>query len=152
MTRARLPLLLSGAMILALGLTACDKPNPGASVYSGTESQFLRALCWTQEGTYLDESNCAADIMAGAATGPEAAVIPAMAGQTIGISVDPVVADTGWYPVLDGTPLTKTPITSTYYRFSPTQEQLTEGGNTLAIAAADDQGTRGVWFFRLVPA
>ena len=152
MKPARLSLVLAGAVILTLGLTACDKPNPGASVFSGTKSQFERALCWTQEGTYLDENNCAADVMKEAATGAGAARIPAMAGQTVGISVDPVVADTGWYPVLDGTPLTKTPITSTYYRFSPTQDQLKPDGSTLAIAAADANGTRGVWFFQLVPA
>jgi hypothetical protein len=152
MKRARLPLVLTGAVLVALGLTACDKPNPGASVFSGTKSQFERALCWTQEGEYLDETNCATELMKNAATGPGAVKIPTVAGQTIGISVDPVVADTGWYPVLDGTPLTKSPITSTYYRFSPTQDQLKPDGSTLAIAAADGTGTRGIWFFQLDPA
>jgi hypothetical protein len=152
MKRARLSLVLAGAVVLTLGLTACEKPNPGASVFSGTQSEFRRALCWTQEGVYLDETNCASDLMKNAATGPDVALIPTRAGQTVGISVDPVVADTGWYPVLDGTPLTTSPITSTYFRFSPTQEQLKAEGSTLAIAAADDAGTRGVWFFQLVPA
>jgi hypothetical protein len=150
MKHARTSLVIAGAGLLALGLTACDKPNPGASVFSGTTSQFQRAACWSDGPGYLDEKNCAANVLQQAADSTGA--VPVLAGQTIGISVDPSVADIGWFPAIGGQRLTTQPLTGTYFRFTPTQEQLTTGDQTLAVIAGDAQGSRGVWVYRLTPA
>ncbi len=147
MKRARLSLVLAGVAVVTLGLTACEKPNPGASIFSGTTSQFQRAACWATDGSYLDDATCAAAALEQAAK--TTAAVSTLPGQTIGISVDPVVADIGWFPVLGGQRLSDTPVTSTYFRFTPTREQLPAGGASLAVVAGDDKGSRGIWIFPL---
>ncbi len=147
MTRARLLLAVPALAVVAVGLTACDKPNPGATAFSGTNSVYRPAACWAPEGSYLSADSCGADLI----SPPESATIPAVAGQTIGISVDPTVAEVGWYPVLGGTRLTENPVTDTYFRFTPTEAQVGAPA-TLSVLAGDAGGTRGVWTYRLVPA
>lgn len=151
MTRTRLALLVPALAVVALGLAACEKPNPGATAYSGTTSVFQQAPCWSGQDAYLDEKSCSQDLLQEVA-GESAKSLPLLAGQTVGISVDPVVADLGWFPVLGGQRLTQSPVTDTYFRFTPTQEQVAQGATTLAVVAGDDGGTRGVWMYRLAPA
>lgn len=147
MTRARLIVALPALAAVTLGLTACDKPTPGASVFSGTTSTYRHAACWAPEGSSLSADSCSADLIAP----PESASIDVVPGQTIGISVDPAIADIGWYPVLGSTRLTDTPITGTYWRFTPTQAQAS-AVSTLSVLAGNADGTRGIWTYRLVPA
>ena len=99
MQRARLPLIIVGSAALVLGLTACEKPNPGATVFSGTSSAYQQALCWAPEGQSLDEKSCASDVLDAGGSKQSISVTP---GQTIGISVDPVVAEKGWFPAIGG--------------------------------------------------
>ena len=52
----------------------------------------------------------------------------------IGISVDPVVADAGWYPRINGQNITQSPITSTYYRFTfPDFQEVSKDGIALEV-------------------
>ena len=153
MTHARLPLILAGAGVLALGLTACEQPNPGASVFSGTTSQWRQAVCWADEGDSVDADACAQDVIAKAAEGGQLAAIPVVPGQTVGISVDPVVADAGWSPRINGQNLTQTPITSTYFRFTfPEFQEVAADGLLMELIAGSEGANRGIWFFQLVPA
>lgn len=153
MTHVRLPLILAGAAVLTLGLTACEQPNPGASVFSGTTSQWRQAACWVDEGDSLDANACAQDVIANAGEGGKLASIPVVPGQTVGISVDPVVADAGWYPRINGQNLTQSPITSTYFRFTfPEFQEVAADGLVMELVAGSAEETRGVWLFQLVPA
>lgn len=153
MKHARLPLVLAGAAALALSLTACEQPNPGASVFSGTTSQWRQAVCWAGEGESIDANACAQDVIAKAADGGQLASIPVVPGQTVGISVDPVVADAGWSPRINGQNLTQSPITSTYFRFTfPEFQDVAEEGLLMEIVAGEAEQTRGLWLFQLVPA
>jgi hypothetical protein len=153
MDRRRTALVVLASTALALGLSGCDKPNPGASVFSGTTSTFQRAVCWSHDDQKLDATTCAEDAIAKATAGGTVTTIPVVAGQTIGISVDPVVADTGWFPVIGGQRLTTQPITSTYYRFSyPGFDAVPADGLTLQVVAGDGAATRGLWVFKLVAA
>ena len=153
MMRARTAAVLAGTALLALGLTACDKPNPGASVFSGTTSQFQRASCWSFDGASIDATACAKDIVGGAAGGASIPTIPVIPGQVIGISVDPVVADGGWQPQINSQSLTTSPITSTYFRFTyPEFQAVPADGIVMQILAGQQGSATGVWFFRLVPA
>lgn len=151
MKRTRVALLVPALAVLALGLSACEKPNPGATAFSGTTSIYQQAPCWSPEGDYLDEKTCGQDLL-DAVAGKDAEALPLLSGQTIGISVDPVVADIGWFPVVGGQRLTEQPITDTYFRFTPTAEQVALGDSTLTVVAGDETGTRGVWMYRLAPA
>ena len=146
MQRARLPLVIVGSAALVLGLTACEKPNPGATVFSGTSSAYQQALCWAPEGQYLDEKSCASDVLDAGGSKQSISVTP---GQTIGISVDPVVAEKGWFPAIGGQRITAAPVTQTYFRFTPTAEQLATAQTPLWIVAGDDKGTSGIWVYQL---
>jgi hypothetical protein len=150
MKRSRLALLVPAVAVMALGLTACEKPNPSASAFSGTTTVYQQAPCWAPEGSTLDEKSCPQDLLL-AVTGDGAKAVPLLAGQTIGIAVDPSVADVGWFPVLGGTRLTSAPVKDTYFRFTPTEQQAA-AATTLAVVAGNDTGTRGVWMFTLKPA
>ena len=153
MKHARLPLILVGAAALVLGLTGCEKPNPGASVFSGTTTQWRQAACWADEGESIDADACAQDVIAKAADGGQLASIPVVPGQIVGISVDPVVADTGWFPRINGQNLTQTPITSTYFRFTfPEFQEVAADGLLMELVAGSEGENRGIWFFQLVPA
>jgi hypothetical protein len=153
MMHARLPLLLAGTAVLALSLTACEQPNPGATVFSGTTSQWRQAACWAGEGESIDANACAQEVIQKAAAGGQLASIPVVPGQTVGISVDPVVADAGWSPRINGQNLTQSPITSTYFRFTfPEFQEVAADGLMMELVAGQADATRGVWLFQLVPA
>lgn len=151
MKRARLAMVVCGAAVLTLGLSACEKPNPGASVFSGTTTKWREAACWAADAAALDINSCAQDVIAAAASGAATATIPVVPGQVVGISVDPIVADTGWYPRINGQNLTQTPITSTYFRFTfPEFQEVGDEGLVMEIVAGTAEQTRGIWVFKLV--
>jgi hypothetical protein len=138
---------------VSLVLTGCTKPAPGASVFSGTVTKHREATCWAFDAPALATGECAQDLIAQAATGDAVSVIPVVPGDTVGISVEPVVAETGWFPVVGNQRLTTTPITSTYYRFTfPELQEIPAEGLLLQIVAGTDANTRGIWVFKLDPA
>ena len=153
MTRARLAVLVPTLALVALGVAACEKPNPGATVFSGTTSQWRQAACWDHGGGSIDAAACAQDVIGAAADGARLATIPVVPGQVVGISVDPVVADAGWTPRINGQGLTQTPITSTYFRFTfPEFQEVPADGLAMEIVAGQGEQTRGLWLFQLDPA
>jgi len=153
MHRARIALALVAGTVLALGLSGCEKPNPGASVFSGTTTKWQQANCWGFDGAAIDVDACAKDVIETAQSGVKLPVVPVIPGQTIGISVDPVVADAGWQPLINNQPITPTPITSTYYRFTfPEFQDVPEDGILMQILAGEEGSARGIWMFRLVPS
>lgn len=153
MHRTRTALAVVATAVLALGLSACEKPNPGASVFSGTTSEWRLADCWGFDGDPIDISACAKDVLEKATSGTKLPTIPVVPGATIGISVDPVVAEAGWQPLVNNQSLTPTVITDTYYRFTfPEFQELPEEGIVMEILAGEPGAARGLWMFRLVPA
>lgn len=141
-------LAIAGALLLG----ACEKPAPGVSVVSGMTSAYRAALCWSFDGEPLSPENCAQDVVTQALEGADVARIPVIPGQVIGISVDPVVAEAGWYPVIGSQRLTQQPVTSTYYRFTyPDLQEVPVDGVSLQVVAGAE-GTLGLWVFQLIPA
>jgi hypothetical protein len=115
-------------------------------------SAYRAALCWSFDGEPLSAETCAQDVVTEALDGADVARIPVIPGQVIGISVDPVVADAGWFPVIGSQRLTQQPITSTYYRFTyPDLQEVPADGVSLQVVAGAD-GTLGLWVFQLIPA
>jgi hypothetical protein len=146
--------VLAGSLALVgvLALTACEKPPPGVSVFSGMTSAYRAALCWSFDGEPLSAETCAQDVVTEALDGADVARIPVISGQVIGISVDPAVADAGWYPVIGSQRLTQQPITSTYYRFTyPDLQEVPADGVPLQVVAGAE-GTLGLWVFQLIPS
>ena len=138
------------AAAAALVLTGCEKPAPGVSVFSGTTTQWRTAVCWAFDTEALEPGDCAQDLLTEASAGDVVARVPVLPGDTIGISVDPKVADAGWTPVIGQQRLTSTPLDTTYYRFTyPDLQEVPADGVLLQIVAGRGESTRGIWVFRL---
>jgi hypothetical protein len=146
--------LATGLVALSpLLLAGCEKPNPGVTVWSGTSSEHVAALCWQhEEGAPLGARDCARDVLDRASSGEGITRLEVSPGDTVGISVDTVVAENGWSVQIAGNTLAAG-LTETYYRFPFPANVAPEGpGYTLQVlAAAGDTGTRGYWFFQLLP-
>jgi hypothetical protein len=143
-------------VVVMTALAACEKPSPGVTVWSGTTSRHAEATCWSFDGsaTAGGVKACTQQVVQAALTGDGAPSIPVGEGNIVGISVDPSVAENGWYPNIGTSTLVQTPITSTYYRFAvPSGQSVPAKGLTLSIVAkGSGQLPRGVWIFKLVPA
>jgi hypothetical protein len=148
--RSRLALLSLTAIVGALVLTGCEKPAPGVSVFAGTTTEYRPAVCWAFDGEALEPGDCAQDVITEASTGDAVATIPVVPGETIGISVDPKVADAGWSPVIGQQRLVSTPLDTTYYRFTyPDLQEIPAEGVLLQIVAGRGESAKGIWVFRL---
>lgn len=149
---ARTRSLMVMALVLPLALLGCTKPNPGITVVSGDTSAHRLAICWTFEREQLEPGMCAQDIVTEAVSGERVARIPVAPGKTVGISVDPIVADAGWTPVIGNQRLTSTPINDLYFRFAyPELQEVPADGLDLQIVAGQGSQTKGIWVFKLVP-
>jgi hypothetical protein len=146
----RVAALVAAAAATGLLLTACEKPAPGVSVFSGTTTEWREAVCWAFESDALEPGDCAQDVITEASTGEGVARIPVLPGETIGISVDPKVADQGWTPVIGQQRLTGAPLETTYFRFTyPDLQELPADGVLLQVVAGRGESTKGIWVFRL---
>ena len=142
--------LLSLTVSALLLLSGCTKPLPNATVFSGSNSQNRQATCWAFESDELGTGDCAQDLIAQAASGDAVSVVSVFPGDTVGISVDPAVAETGWFVVLGDKRLNANPITSLYYRFTcPETQVIPAEGELLQIYASTGVGARGIWIFKL---
>jgi hypothetical protein len=136
-----------------LVLTGCTKPLPSATVFSGTNSQNRQATCWAFDADELGAGDCAQDLIAQAASGEAVSVVSVLPGDTVGISVDPVVAETGWFVLLGNQRMSVDPISSLYYRFTfPEALDIPAEGILLQIVASRGEGARGIWVFKLEQA
>jgi hypothetical protein len=138
--------VLSTAATGAL-VVGCEKPPPAITVWSGTNSVYAPALCWAFEAS-LQRGECAEEIVQGRATDgvPTLAIQP---GQTLGISVDPAVAEAGWQVRADGQPLTAQTLDTTYYRV--VADNTPDQALTLQVVAGREAQVRGVFLVRLEP-
>ena len=146
--------VIAPAFIALLGLTlsACQKPNPGVSVWSGTQSVHRQAVCWTQQNAITPEE-CAQTIVESAINSPEVGTLEILSDQTVGISVDPDVAEFGWYIAIGGQRFNDSPIHETYYRFTfPKVSIPTSGYDMQIISQGKGSATRGIWVFKLIDA
>ena len=135
--------------IRRIALTGCTKPSPAVSVVSGTNFVNEEALCWdfNVDEAGLNCKNLATNLEDAL---PSAPSIPSTEGSTVGISVDPVVAEEGWTAFFNGQPLSQSPITETYYRFTvPAGATLNAEGIPLAVASIGNNQMRGLWLFKI---
>ena len=146
------------ALAAAAPLAGCEKPTPSVSVVSGSTFKSLPAACWNEENEPLPKgTNCAPG---------KAATIKVTPGSTIGISVDPDIAESGWIVDIDGQPvirqaLSRQKLTDSYHRFvlrqqdfdAIAQQAAVAGKAVLRVSAVTGTGeklqARGVWLFTL---
>lgn len=141
---------LSVSGLLVLSLSSCTKPNPAVTVTAGTSSAHTQAICWSP-ALALSAATCSEASLAKAVSSPDIATVKVSGDQTIGISVDPKVAEFGWYAVVNGQRLNKSAVTSTYYRFtSPFTDIPAEGYAMQVISQSQQTGARGLWLFKII--
>ena len=146
-SRWRPAVFAGGLAVAAVVLSGCQKPSPAVTVQSGARSVHRQAQCWAySEQGAISSATCTP-------SSGSAGQIIVSAGATIGISVDPTVAQNGWYPLIDGTLLVRSPLRTTYYKTALDNTQLTSDRLlTVTALAADGRSVRGVWNFVLTPA
>jgi hypothetical protein len=111
----------------------------------------VEAVCWNHEDAPLGARDCAQDVLQRASNGEGIPSIDVKAGNTLGVSVDPVVAEAGWSVSISGQPVAQD-LDETYYRFEFPSTPTGGPGYTLQIVAgAGSSGARGYWFVQLVP-
>jgi hypothetical protein len=146
--------------VLAVSLSACEQPTPQVSVFSGTSSDHRQAVCWSADAQPVDLKECLSVTGAGAvdkAASLQESVgeVTVRAGATIGVSVDPEIADRGWYVTLGTNRVNVAPIEDTYYKFSLPADVVEQGRTIPMYVLAQGeatQGASGVWAFQLVPS
>ena len=127
MTSPHRALAIGLVALSPLVLAGCEKPNPGVTVWSGTSSEHVPALCWQHdEDASLGPRDCAQDVLERAGTGEGITRLDVSPGATVGISVDPVVADSGWSVQIAGQTVAAG-LTDTYYRFTFPEQVATDG-------------------------
>lgn len=156
--------LTIAAGVGVLLLSGCEAPNPAATVFSGTTSVNREALCWSPEPDQPSgpddclvteaDLNVGGDALSADASAELVdylAIIEVVPEETIGISVDPEVAEAGWSITLNGKALSSELITSTYHRFSLSERAFRRGPIEMRIFAATEDGTgvRGSWVYQL---
>ena len=128
-------------------LSACQKPTPIITLFSGARSVHTDALCWSyDEATQVNNTACQA-----AVKDLQPVVLAAVARTTIGISVDVSIAANGWVPMWNGAALSG-PITSTYYSLALSDQDLATAPGLLTVQGLTANGTavRGLWAVHVV--
>lgn len=135
-------------------LSACAKPTPGVTVWSGTTSQNRPAVCWSHEPTVAQSvTDCVTRIQTELESGKNVSLaqVPVTPGNTVGIDVDESVAATGWTVFIAGQPVVAEPIKTTYFRFTFPNTQIPADGYPIVVqvAGAGAGTTRGLWVYSL---
>ncbi|MFN8126514.1 MAG: hypothetical protein U0R64_08430 [Candidatus Nanopelagicales bacterium] len=140
---------LAALAVGSIALTGCEKPAPGITLFTGADSVRSEALCWAFDADQLSPGDCAQDILAGTTTtGIQS--ITTLPGNTVGISVDPAIAEAGWNIVIGGQKVATQPLTTNYFRFT-LPLQLGDRLLPVQIVAGADGAIRGVWIVALDP-
>lgn len=134
------------AVAATAALASCEKPPPRVTFVSGTTSEWVAPTCFSWEGR-VDAQQCLQEAAQKAASG-QTVKLNVVPDNTVGISVDPAIAEAGWTPVLAGQPLTEQPLTDTYFRFTFPRVQPNDQGYPLAVVVQGDTDP-GVWTARI---
>ena len=143
----RKSLTAASLIVAVLALSACEKPAPSVTVFSGAQSVHTEAACWAADCATLPE-------------GLQLQTLAVTPGGVFGISVDSEIAEAGWQPAIlvDGQwqALEKRTIHKRYWRMTfpeGTRGAFPANGYALQIVSAPTaDGVRGAWLFSLVDA
>ncbi len=150
------------AAAVLIGLTACSKPKPEVTVFSGANSIHIAALCWTEDGSSaVGTAGCSnTDLQSLMSSGREPQLTVAQ-GSTMGISVDSDVAAAGWRPSLlingQAQVLTNNVLHRRYWKMVYPETAATSLMGTPLTLQIVTQGSnakdlRGLWILKLSPS
>lgn len=145
LSHRRPALALATASVALFALTACEKPTPLVTVTSGGSTAEGESTCWAAQGQALPDA---------CQNPPSIGTIKVKPGATVGISVDPKLADAGWRLAIDGQALVSQPIHDDYYAFDVPGQGLGRSDAALQIVVSGQGGSdtsaiRGLWRFTL---
>ncbi|MCU0297021.1 MAG: hypothetical protein MUF33_00720 [Candidatus Nanopelagicales bacterium] len=133
------------ALAATAALAACEKPPPGVTVFTGTSSQRIAPICFSWEGQ-INAEECLTQAATAAADG-QTKTLDVVAENVVGISVDPSIAEAGWYPTIAGQRLSQESLTTTYFRFTFPRVPANPQGYPLAVVSEGEE--KGVWTVRM---
>ena len=117
--------------------------EPLVTVFSpGSGSVTVLPQCWSPDAV-VSEQDCESTSNLGR--------LEVQPGATIGVNVDPPIAELGWVPTVNGERLVAQDLEGTYYRFALSESSFAKSRDSaLEIYAVDDeQKTRGLWVLQL---
>lgn len=136
---------LTPVLLLALVLTACQKPTPSVTAATVGSSVRAQAVCWSAESTTPIGSDCSLN----PSLVRNLSVTP---GEFVGFSVDKEIAESGWVVVVNGSRVTNSLLKTRYYRFNTAENSFSNGPLEVEVyAITPDSKARGVWAFTLAP-
>ncbi|MCU1599596.1 MAG: hypothetical protein JWO22_305 [Frankiales bacterium] len=146
---------LAACAALVLTASACQKPSPGITLVSGSSTTHFEAQQWCRGGQVLQTG----DECPG--TGPSRIqLVRADEGGQVGIDVDPVIADEGWYVYDADTGQIELGISTDHYRTFPADFSRAKvaGVQQLEVRTIDHVPTSstdipkvtGQWVFQVV--
>ncbi len=136
---------VAAGVVLLLGLTGCEKPTPGVTLSSGTNSVHAESTTYCRDGQSAEEQNCVEHL-------DRVTQIRVKQGNRVGVDVDRSVAENGWILVLPAANQ-RSEVQDEHY-FSYTPDFGTSPFIDLEVRSLDrvanDARTTGIWKFRLV--
>lgn len=142
----RKPLLGATLAVAALlSLTACEKPLPEVTVFSGGASTHVVATCWNFDDTQTCDPTTIQQ---------PGGALTLTRGAALGVSVDSVVAEAGWQPILiagsQQKALSSGILHRRYFPLREVSSLLSSLGTESAVLyiitpSSDQQDLRGVW-------
>ena len=150
------------AAAVLVSLTACDKPKPEVTVFSGANSIHVAANCWTEDGSNaVGTPGCSSTEIGALVTNGQEASLTVAPGSTLGISVDTDVANAGWAPSLlingQTQPLTTGVLHRRYWKMVYPETAASSLMGTPLTLQIITQGAsanvlRGLWIIKLSPS
>ncbi|MGH8867235.1 MAG: hypothetical protein ACRDYU_04480 [Actinomycetes bacterium] len=140
--RVRLAVAVVGAMLGMALLGGCEKPTPLVTLTSGTSSVHAEAVCYAGDGGEISERACRQPAS-------EARTLNVPVSSSVGVGVDPELADQGWRITINGQPATQQILDTTFYRFGLSPQAFRQGPLELQVATVDGRQLTGLWLFRL---
>ncbi|MEU9986195.1 DUF2771 domain-containing protein [Streptomyces sp. NPDC007971] len=146
--RRRRAVAVAGAVSAGLlVLSACEKPTPVATITVGRNSVNSEAICYN-DGKALDAKSLAKC----AKKAGDIKSIKVDPDQTVRVGVDPKIADSGWFLLVNGRQFTdkstKTYTTIPGSAFFNAQYGTQGDTNTLSIQMGQSPA-KGLWSFKL---
>ncbi|WP_431043719.1 hypothetical protein ACQUSR_18750 [Streptomyces sp. P1-3] len=158
--KGRRAAVAAGAVTLGLlGLTACDKPTPIATVTVGSHSESSEAT----KGCHGDGKELSQKDIRTCLNKETGETISVESGEKVRIGVDPEIADSGWVLIAAG-PVMNEPSKSTYRTFDgdalfeqknemgqplPPKDEITIAIVELGKGKGSNQGVKAMWHFKL---
>ncbi len=144
--RAR-PLAHAAAAAVALAaLAGCQKPTPGVTVSSGSESAHSEATVFCRDGQTVQKRDCVEHL-------DRVSVVKVKPGERVGIDVDSALAKHGWVLVDADAQASSGVQDERYFSYTP-QFAQNKGVVNLEVRSldhvADDAKVTGVWRIQLV--